>query len=207
MTLHRFDVIFQSETLLPEDHQVNTWHFDEVAGPPENFDNVRDMLEDFYVSLESFFAGVLFADTVLVRAYDMTDSEPRAPVYESAFDLAMGSGEPLPPEVSLCISFQAAQVSGLPQARRRNRKYLPTFTETSNDTFGRPNDGTVTNVAGAGSALLAAANASASWHWVINSPTSGENPRVDNGWVDNSWDTQRRRGRRASSRTAFTDET
>lgn len=207
MTLHRFDVIFQSETLLPKDHVVNTWHFDEVGGPPENFDNVRDMLADFYGELESFFAGQLYQPNVLVRAYDMTDTQPRAPVYESLFTLnAMSSSDPLPPEVSLCFSFQATKVSGLPQARRRNRKYLPTFIQSVNS-GGRPNSGTVTAVAIAGSELLQAANAAVSWHWVINSPTSDENPRVDNGWVDNSWDTQRRRGLDPSNRVPFSDET
>lgn len=203
MTLHRFDCIFQSETLLPADHVVNTWHFDEVAGPPENFDNVRDMLEDFYTELESFIAGGLYTPEVLVKAYDMTDPEPRRPVYESGFTLTMGTGEPLPPEVTLVISMQAAQASGVPQARRRNRKYLPTFTETANDAFGRPNNGTVNAVATAGGNLLAAAQASASWSWVINSPTSGVNPPVDNGWVDDAWDTQRRRGRKPTQRIVF----
>jgi hypothetical protein len=52
--------------------------------------------------------------------------------------------------------------------------------------------------------MKAAAIASASWDWVVYSPTDDAYHEVANGWVDNAWDTQRRRGYKPTSRTTFT---
>lgn len=47
------------------------------------------------------------------------------------------------------------------------------------------------------------ADASLIWQWRIWSPTNNNSVLIDNGWVDNAWDTQRRRGVEATARTIF----
>jgi hypothetical protein len=36
--------------------------------------------------------------------------------------------------------------------------------------------------------------------WVVHSPTHDTNTKVKEAWVDDEWDTQRRRGQRATKR-------
>jgi len=71
-----------------------------------------------------------------------------------------------------------------------------------------------------GLGLFTASSASAVWKWAVFSPTIAggwflpdtEGPPnlpaayspVQSGWVDNAWDTQRRRGLEATARTVFT---
>lgn len=219
MSVHRFDVIFQSTTNLPEDNMVNTWHFNgDPTFPATDFDNVRDMLKDFYTAIpgttgastriSQYMPSSLINATALVKAYDLADPVPRVPVYESSFALvSLTSSAPLPAEVALCISFQGEAESGTNPARRRNRKYLGPWASTVSGNDGRPTPTLRAVIAGAGRRLKEAADASVTWEWCWYSPTDSANGVVDNGWVDNAWDTQRRRGPAPTTRSTFTDST
>lgn len=217
MALYRFDVIFDADNAMPADSIVNTWHFNNPAAglPPSDFDNVRDMLEDFYnavpagstISIASQMPGGLFQNTVRVRAYNLDDPLPRVPVYQSTFTATLSSsGDPMPTEVSLVLSISAAPVSGVPMARRRNRKYLGPFVEGANGTDARPSLALRLTIARAARDLLDAAQASASWGWRVYSPTTGDDFEPVSGWVDNAWDTQRRRGLAATERTVWSED-
>lgn len=95
----------------------------------------------------------------------------------------------------------------MPQARRRGRIYLGPFGQTvlgtTAVTSDRPLAAAVTAIANAATAL-ATATAGAVVPWVIYSPTNGSGAVVTDGWVDNAFDTQRRRGVAATSRTLWT---
>lgn len=212
MAVYRFQVTIPTDSAIPADYVTNTFHFSTVGAIPiiTDFDNVRDMLADFYakapsgggLALTNYYANNL-ANTVQVKAYALEDSIPRAPVYESTFTAAWGGTNNQPSEVALVMSFQAARASGVPQARRRNRVYLGPWGTNGADSSGRPAAALVTQIARAGSDLAAAASSSVNWNWVVWSPSSSQDYQVDNGWVDNAWDTQRRRGVKATSRTTF----
>ena len=140
---------------------------------------------------------------LLLKSYDVDDPEPRAPVLTNNYNLTP-SGAGLPPEVSLVMSFQAEQASGIPQARRRNRIYIPFLQSSANDTQGRPSTSIVSAVQAAGAALLAASGPTSNdWQWIVYSATDATFDLVENGWVDNEWDIQRRRGRPATTRSVF----
>lgn len=203
MTLHRFDVILQPDSNLPADVVINTWHFDEVSAPFGNYDNVRDMLEGFYDTVGPYMPANYLQSQALVRAYDLTQPEPRVPVYESAFTWTQGAGAFLPTEVALVLSVRAEYASGTPNARRRNRKYLGPFIATTNTTAGRPSSALITDLAAAAGQMLNEALASVSWNWVVYSPTEGASYPVIGGWVDDAWDTQRRRGVSPSTRSIW----
>lgn len=215
MTLHRFDVILQSTTGVPADNTVNTWKFSGGDGVTD-YDNVRDMLADFYTvppdtegssgnSVAGFFPDELISTTALVRAYNLEEDPPRVPVYESSFTIPSISPNPaLPTEVALVLSYQGSPESGTPQARRRNRVYIGPFSTTAlGATPGRPSALLTETMTGAARRLKEASDASVSWEWVWHSPTTGGIGIIVGGWVDNSWDTQRRRGLDPSSRELF----
>nr|CRY96767.1 hypothetical protein [uncultured prokaryote] len=211
MPVFAFDVIFQHDNGLPEDRYVNGWHFS-GAGPfsPTDYDNVRDMLADFYTdagthtnALSLYFTDEISSPAV-VKAYDLSDTPPRAPVYESTFTFSPPSNSPLPFECAIVASFEAEKVSGLPQSRRRNRVYLGPLSDNTVATTGLINGGTTTAIVGALQDLWDAADTSVSWDWVVYSPTLDSSYPVHNGWCDNAFDTQRRRGIGATSRTSAT---
>lgn len=210
--LYRFSVIFSHESGLPVDDVVNTWHWVRDSAVATDFDNVRDMLEDFYTTQYIVAAGSVgsdyssrIANTVRVVAYNLEDPPPRVPAYSSTFNLPSRTGDPLPSEVALCMSYQANPVSGQPQARRRGRVYLGPFSEAINSSVGRPSN--VAKIARAGRELLLASNSSTIWRWVVYSPTNDSWENVQSGWVDNAWDVQRRRGPVATSRTIWNTST
>lgn len=161
-------------------------------------------LATFYQTIDANMSNLVrSANGLEVTSYNRADTKPRAPVLTNFSALTTTGTAPLPPEVALCLSFQAARVSGVPQSRRRGRIYLPFFDETGNGTDGRPASGVVSSTVTAAQAFLDASDASATWAWNVWSTVNGSPSIVANGWVDNEWDTQRRRGRPATSRTVF----
>lgn len=219
MPLYRFDTVIQSATGLPRDAIVNTWHFNKNGGGPTDFDNVRDMLRDFFTvasptggvtgqRLASFISSVTTTPTVLVKAYEVGATPGSPPDYQSTFDLGTRSAATaLPAEVALCISLQAARVDGAAQARRRNRKYIGPFTSSSLAGDGRPTGTLLASLTAAGRQMMAASAASITWDWVVYSGKNDSWYDIHDGWVDNAWDTQRRRGVSPSARTPYTATT
>lgn len=203
------------DTGLPEDVAVNTWHF-QFTDPlvSGHLDDVEGLLNDFYGtndpvttrSVASFLPGTIEPAQSEYRYYDLGQPTPRAPARIDAVTWTNGpSGDPLPEEVALCLSYQAVQVSGEPQARRRGRAFIGPL---SDGALGAPTDrpsGTLVNtLIGSANRMLTDSIASTT-RWVVYSrttvPPTGFN--VDNGWVDNAFDTQRRRGIAPTLRTVF----
>lgn len=213
MSVYKFQVTFPTDSAIPADYVTNTWHFENhvVGGIPSDYDNVRDMLKDFYAttpaggtsSVSSYMAGTLNSPAV-VKAYKLDDTPPRAPVYESTFAATFASTGGMPAEVAMCLSFQAARASGSPQNRRRNRVYLGPLTGSVCDTLGRPTSAFITAIQKSAQALKAASIAATSWDWVVYSPFNNAFYDVHDGWIDNAFDTQRRRGLDPTTRSTFT---
>lgn len=212
MAIFLFTATLGSNTNLPEDAMVNTFHFEGSGSDPEN---VVDMIQDFYIvvpsgqstSIATFMTSAALNGDLTVRGYDLSDTPPRAPVIEQERDLTgLGSGDALPTEVALVMSYHAQYASGVQPARRRGRIYLGGFAASINQ-GGRPGGGLRQAVQRAGRDLIQASNASVSWDWVQYSPTNGTANLVVGGWIDNAWDTQRRRGIAPTSRDTFTGGT
>lgn len=219
MTTFRISATFPTDTSLPADYITNTWHFE---GDSSEVDNAVDMLEDFYTSTptgdSTSIVGSMPSDIVgtqlIFKAYALEEPEPRVPSYERTVSISPSASPGLPSEVALCFSFQAERESGENQARRRNRVYIGPLT-TSQNTTNRPTSAIRTRLARAGRDLLQASDASLNMKWVGYSPaaaSAGGSPAagtwdVNNGWIDDAWDTQRRRGYAATTRTTWTDAT
>lgn len=139
-----------------------------------------------------------------IRFYDMADPEPRRPFFtETPSFTAVPSTSCLPTQVSLCLSYQGAAVSGTSQARRRGRTYFGPFADDQDDGDGRPIAGLVTAMQTMGAGFLSDSETSTNYQWVVYSRASAAPVPVTNGWVDDAWDIQRRRQLPATSRTIF----
>jgi len=203
--LHKVVVTIPHVSGLAEDAVVNGFYFRDDSGifPITDYDNVRDMLKDFYTVVAPDASQKVcqyfqenYGGNVAVRMYNTEDPEPRYPVYESGFTMPRATGTtPMPSEVAAVMSFGRLPDAGTPAARRRNRVYLgPLNTTVMNPSNGLFDVDFVDNVVLAGQELWLASQASSNWTWVGFS--GADNESFDLQWVamDDAADTQRRRG-------------
>jgi len=199
-------VIMPMDSNNPADAAVNTFHFssdDPISG---NLAPITAALKAFYDSVGSALSVSCNPAGATVKFYDLEQPEPRPPIDERSLALggATGTGS-FPPELAICMSFEGARQAGMLQARRRGRIYLgPLATAAASG----PNiaTGIRTSIALAGENLLTASLAAAGWAWGVYSrvETVGDGfTPVTNGWVDDAFDVQRRRGLAPLSRTLF----
>jgi hypothetical protein len=216
MTNYRFQVTLPYFTNMPSDVITNDWCFSWLIGTPSesNFDAQRDNLTAFYEAIYQIGAGDnagapwVSWDDARLKVYNIGDTPPRAPVYESdmPIDIAPNTDSTTPLECAVCLSFQGDAISGVPQARRRGRIFLGGWANIVD-----PGDDTsfpqITSIVPAGIAseanTLATASTADAWIWSVYSRVNGTATAVTNGWVDNELDTQRRRQVAATSRTVF----
>jgi len=187
-----------------EDAQpTNTFWFSTVVATTP-YVAIGTAIQDAYNEVVSYFPGRMNQNGHIIKMYDIADPKPRAPVYETTFGLSSSpSGNSLPAEVALCLSFQGERQSGVSQARRRGRVYIGPLDVAGSDADGRPTSGLVNAVVDMGESLWADSNAATDWSWVVYSRVDEDVVAIDNGWVDNSFDTQRRRGLDPTSRTTL----
>lgn len=210
MSIIRAQVRLHHSSALPEDDAINTFHFQsEVAGRSvsDDWTAIYNALTAFYGSIDTYLSRELSGQPT-VTIYDLSDAEPRVPTLELNMTGVSfpASDNALPEEVALCLSFQGVAVSGEPQARRRGRVFLGPINGSANTVDGRPTTSFLNAVATAAGVLVDISGPS----WVVYSRTDDPTPGVDsvaplvnNGWIDNSFDTQRRRGQAPTARTTW----
>lgn len=155
------------------------------------------------------------ADKCLMRWYDITahlnGSAAGPPVYEATWTLG---GSPdvlgLPEEVAIALSYHGDYFTipefGPGSARQRSRHRGRVFIgplnsdvlETDNTGPQHPNDGVINNLVASGE-YLRGADAG----WVVWSRKNAAIYDVTGGWVDDAYDTIRRRGPDPTSRADF----
>lgn len=208
MAIIRATVSFESATMIPADRATNTYHFDVAGESGSTLGLVADLLQDLYVDttavtpLTDLMSDELSAGLLGIQLYNLDDPEPRVPILSRGVEFTPADAPGLPTEVSLVVSFQADPEAGQVQARRRGRIYLPWMRESSN-VLGRPSSVVIDDVAAAYTEFLANSDDAANVDWVVWSPTAEASFGVSTGWVDDAWDTQRRRGFSATTRTTF----
>lgn len=117
-----------------------------------------------------------------------------------------GGTSPLPTEVAICASFQGVQEAGHSQARRRGRVFIGPIRQAAIQigTDGYPRVSSTARNAIATACTNLQANASAAdWPWCVWSRADDELYIVNNGWIEDEFDTQRRRGPGPLTRTTW----
>lgn len=200
----RAQVTLRTTDDVPANFITNSWAFTGTS-PVNDVDDITAALDAFYTSFINFHGAKPIAGTGhSVKYYDLPGVRPNYPQWVDTFDTgASSSTEQLPSECAIVMSFQGLKIPGEYQRRRRGRIYLGTC-RASDSVDGRPKAALLTDVASYASTFMAAIDAiSTDTAWAVWSSTSSEGVAVDNGWVDNAWDTQRRRGIQSTSRTTF----
>jgi len=200
----RAQVILHTDDANPANYITNSWAF-QGTDPVPVLAGITTALKDFYDDLTgAYMASDLAQNGHEVKYYDLPGPIPNYPIEEDVFNLASNpSGSPLPSELAICLSFQGQRTPGFPQRRRRGRVYLGTWGASAN-TSGRPTAALITVIANAAatfkSNILALGDDTV---WSVWSTVDQAGVPIDNGWVDNAWDVQRRRGLEDTSRTTF----
>lgn len=212
MATFRAQVILPTVSNLPQDVITNTYSFTELTlvGLEDAANLITPLLADLYEGV--YAAGRSMANYVLttqarVQWYDLSAPAPRVPYILPMTFTPNVAATTVPTEVACVLSFQADRENGEAQARRRGRVYFgglatnwltqaganyPTFNATVGSGIGT-----------AAAAFEVAVRTTTGTRWSVWSPTAGESSFITNGWVDNTPDTQRRRGLVASSRAVW----
>jgi hypothetical protein len=205
MPLYHAQTVIAVTSGLTADYAVNNTYW--IAADVSELPAIGAELKASYDLMRPYMASFVPAAGHVTKFYDTADPEPRAPKLTYDWVLATApTGSALPTEVSLCCSFQGDPESGVPQARRRGRNYLPFLGGSVIDGVGRPSSAVVSAAVAWGQNLLDFSGLGVGTTWVVHS-TIGDPLAtavvITNGWVDNEFDTQRRRGRDATARTTF----
>jgi hypothetical protein len=205
---YQVQVELRTQTGIPADNIINTFAFQWVGSGAPDFETLVLLIDAFYDELGTdVFSNVLAiaTDSHQVKIYDLTDPSPRPPVHVGYFSQSGGTN-PLPAEVAICASFQGIQEAGHPQARRRGRIFIGPLRQatvaTGSDGYPRISTSARTALATACTDLQANASMS-DWAWCVWSRSDDELYIVNNGWIEDEFDTQRRRGPGPLTRTTW----
>lgn len=212
-------VVFENVSGLPRDRVTNTFHFRRPEGTSFATwcTNMQSSVINTYnatqspvtVWLASFINDQISRSTNASKLqwYDLSLDPPHVPTVQTFTLSAAGNAQSMPNEVSLCGSFKGDVVPGVSTARQRGRVYIGPLTiaamngtESGGDQ--RPTTGNTGIIDSIARSLkyLAVQARSFSGDLCVFSPTANALYPVTSIWVDDAFDTQRRRGARALSR-------
>ena len=203
MPNYRAQVIIRTVDNIAENFITNSWCLNVAAGTPD-YTGIAAAFDAFYSNLDVYFSPAVAQTGHEIRFYALPGTPPNYPITNRFFDLSLQpSGTALPREVALVLSFQALKSAGVNQRRRKGRVYIGPL-DSSGSGGERPTSALRSDLANAAVGLQTAFTAlTLDTTWSIWSEANQTASPVRDGWVDDAWDTQRRRGLDASTRTTF----
>lgn len=222
----RAQVTIPRDNGVPADAITNTFHFASTIFTGVGTQTVVDALDEFYneVVANNYSPGMFLSENLnganaRVKIYSLDDGEPvGAPLADEPLPITVSTGDALPDEVAVCLSYQAAVAQGQKQSRRRGRIYLGPLGVVASSQSGNYvviDSFTGQLLADAGARLINRDMGGVKWvvfsakdYTDSNGVVHHKKPpqaadawyEVDNVWVDNAFDTQRSRGPKATAR-------
>lgn len=222
----RATVTVPHDSGLPRDAIQNTFAFSAAGTVDRDLAAVEiaTRLDGFYSDLNEFLSSQYTWASAQLKIVDMTDERPRLPYYDETMSVTEAGTtiNDLPAEVAAVLSFEGQRTSGVNMRRRRGRVFVGPLAVGSADQH-QIQSGLYNLIAtSAGDNLLNYTPALVQWS--VYSPATHHAlpvgvpldpdfyPEIPDAlpasftpvvkcWVDNAWDTQRRRGPRATTRT------
>lgn len=226
MALVRVMAVFQGGSNLPEDRFVNTFHFSThpgVAVPPVGVLTFEEAKVTACTRVRAFYQdanvegalGMVLSPYIQriwnIQAYDLELPPGERTPYVETGNLGAVSHGGLPEEVAICATLQGAPPV---TPRRRGRLYIGPLGDVTNvidpassTEPARPEDtgaSAIVRMINEKCKTLAELDVT-SLMWCIRSVTPSENfVQIVSGYVDNAFDTQRRRGPATTARVLWT---
>jgi hypothetical protein len=207
-------VRLENDSGIPRDAAINTFHFatsnPSVAPTTTELDEIVAKVKSAYDTAQTgssnslaSLLGSALSGAWSMKIYDLHDAEPRVPIRDTGPLATFTPGSTsLPQEVALCLSYHGAFASGVNPRHRRGRVYFGPLSSSGLVTStGLPStsaNSIIDTIAAVGSWLIQATASDCTWE--IYSPSLNSHTGVVGGYVDNEWDTQRRRGYRSTVR-------
>lgn len=207
--------IIQMKSFIPADAVVNTFYFltpGDVVLPTE-LDDIVTAIKEFYDTPNpvGLSVGIILSEDVSVNLRVIKIRKKlvvgfSAVLRETTYTSTQPGGSGAHPhEVALVLSYRGQVSAGEVQRRRRGRIYLGPLSNQSS--LSEQSAGDVRPTAGVRTALTQAGarlrDRPTGPIWATLSTVDGVARPVVNGWCDNAYDTQRRRGTKAVTRTTF----
>ena len=190
---------------IPANFIVNQFCIDGMESGDNNDQEIVDAIKGFYDAINGpVLSDAMNVDGHICKFYSLPGVTPNYPYTEITwgFDV-VPTGDTFAPEVALCLSFQAQRTPGFPQARRRGRIFIGQIRDGI-QVGGRPDGPTLTSVRDAAIQLSAdISGAAPGYRWAVWSVVDQEANFIVDGWIDDSWDTQRSRGYKPTVKLAW----
>ncbi len=194
MATYRFEVALKNTSGLGRDDAINTLYYSHDTFSPTTISGICDEIKAKYVLLVQHLNSAYSGMRIKVFDHKPPGIPSGPPILVKDYVQAWNGGA-APTEIALCLSYSADD-NAAGTKRRRGRIYLPWGTPG----IARPSTLQMNVLLdfGEGLAQVGLANNDT---WKMYSPTNDELLTIESISVDNEWDTQRRRGMRATLRT------
>lgn len=187
-------VILQGDSGLPEDRFINTLHF---AQDDFSESNCQELVTKYQTFVTTYIGGIS-ASGHAIKCY-APGVNPGGPYRTYEFTLTGTTGASAPTEIAICLSYATVDDPDSSTPRRRGRIYLgPLRTSAAN--VARPAQTLRDAVLALGQGIAQVGDGTEST-WVMYSQTDNSYHKIESIWVDDAWDTQRRRGLKPTART------
>lgn len=187
MPVWRLQCAFSCDTTFPTDQLIMTPHFRDsgVGTDPDG------LCSDLATALDTWDNAVR---QIRVTAYDAQGTPPVYPQGEHILNLGAAPATTTVREVAICLSY----FSGVNRPRNRGRLYVPAALGGIATSGSRPSLANRQKVADLVPILTGLGGADVDW--VVYSRVDNQARPVSNWWVDDTWDIQRSRGLRPTTR-------
>jgi len=194
MAVLRMECAWQIDSNAPTDRLIITPHFKDVNIPFTDTDT-QNLCNDLATGLDNW---AVTKTQLTVKAYDAQAPKPNYPkataIKNSGTILTASSNR----DLALCLSFYGT----VNHPRTRGRLYIPACIPAIAATTAFAQTAAITKVAAL--VPLFTGLGGIDVDWVVFSRADNTSHPITNWFIDNSWDTQRRRGPRATTRTVGT---
>lgn len=183
------------DSTLPRDRIISVLHFRVAEGVVWGSADYDSLASDLRALWAGNWGRAPGSQELVVTLYDLDDAKPRAPRAVSSENVGAAPAASCPREVALCLSFYADR--NLP--RQRGRIFLSPAARGLTGLGARPTATQMNDALAMADAFSALGGVNVDWS--IKSTADGDVfKKVTHAWVDDEWDTQRRRGLRSTGR-------
>lgn len=183
------------DSVAPRDRVISVLHFRVAEGVVWGGADYQSLADDLRAIWAGNWGRAPGSQEMVVTVYDLDDPKPRAPHATSSVSVGAAPAATCPREVSLCLSFFADR--NLP--RNRGRIYLSPAARGLTGLGARPTTQQMNDALAMADAFSSLGGPNVDWS-IKSVADGGVFKKVTHAWVDDEWDTQRRRGLKATTR-------